>query len=106
MNMKKKESKAEGGNNEAKPIVIVRFPRNLELELFYMQMDSIMKDLKSDYHVIVTKDVEGDKVEFELLKPKFTGETIEQLQHRVLVLIDPEYKGRLEKMEYYKTDEK
>lgn len=103
----KKEKKAEGEKIEARPILIIRFPRALQFELFFMQMDALKRDegLTREYITIFTKDAETDKVEFELLKVKFTGESIKELQHRILFLIDPEYKKRLEKMEYYKITE-
>lgn len=103
----KKEKKAEGEKIEARPILIIRFPRALEFDLFFMQMETLKMDkgLASEYITLFTKDAETDKVEFELLKIKHTEESIKELQHRILLLIDPEYKKRLEKMEYYKTTE-
>lgn len=80
---------------KSRPILIIRFPRTQPMEMFYGQMNSIKSDkgLCREYNIIFTKDSESDMVLFECLNANMSEKEYEQLQHEILIRLDPNYRS-------------
>jgi hypothetical protein len=73
-----------------KPVLVIRFPFEMSMDNFYEGMKTFERadDLKSDYHLLFTKDAwTGGRLEFECVNSNATEMELSQLQDKIMELI-------------------
>lgn len=81
----------------SKPIFIIRVPLDIDLDVLEMYANRVSRSpIGEDYHVLVMRDAyTGGEIKFECFNSPHTEMEFQELQKRVLSLIEREEDGVL-----------